>query len=51
MAETTEDGGVPYREKGMLRREKIVSAARRLFIANGFHGTGVAQIARNRALR
>lgn len=46
MAETTEGGGVPHREKAMLRREKIVSAARRLFIANGFHATGVAQIAK-----
>ena len=46
MAETTEDGGVPHREKALLRREKIVSAARRLFIANGFHATGVAQIAK-----
>lgn len=46
MAETTEEGGVPHRDKAMLRREKIVSAARRLFIANGFHATGVAQIAK-----
>ncbi|WP_245824808.1 TetR/AcrR family transcriptional regulator [Sphingomonas azotifigens] len=46
MAEATEAGGVPPRDKALLRREKIVSAARRLFIANGFHATGVAQIAK-----
>lgn len=46
MAETTEEAGVALRDKAMVRREKIVSAARRLFIANGFHATGVAQIAR-----
>ncbi|SFJ32048.1 transcriptional regulator, TetR family [Sphingomonas sp. NFR04] len=46
MAEATEAGGAPHRDKALLRREKIVSAARRLFIANGFHATGVAQIAK-----
>ncbi|WP_333570920.1 TetR/AcrR family transcriptional regulator [Sphingomonas sp.] len=46
MAETMESGGVPHREKALMRRQKIVSAARRLFIANGFHATGVAQIAK-----
>lgn len=46
MTETTGDSGVPHREKALLRREKIVAAARRLFIANGFHATGVAQIAK-----
>lgn len=46
MAETMEESGVPLRDKALLRREKIVSAARRLFIANGFHATGVAQIAK-----
>lgn len=29
-----------------LRRRKITDAARKLFIANGFHATGIAQIAR-----
>lgn len=46
MAETTEEGGVPHGDKAMLRRGRIVSAARKLFIANGFHATGVAQIAK-----
>lgn len=46
MAEATEAGRIVHRDKSMLRREKIVSAARRLFIANGFHATGVAQIAK-----
>lgn len=46
MAETMEEGGLAPREKALVRREKIVSAARRLFIANGFHATGVAQIAK-----
>ncbi len=46
MSETMEESGVPPRDKALLRREKIVSAARRLFIANGFHATGVAQISK-----
>ncbi len=29
-----------------LRRRRITDAARKLFIANGFHATGIAQIAR-----
>ena len=29
-----------------IRRQKIMSAARKLFIANGFHATGMAQIAK-----
>jgi AcrR family transcriptional regulator len=46
MVETTEERGIPIRDKALMRRDKIVSAARRLFIANGFHATGVAQIAK-----
>lgn len=29
-----------------LRQDKLIEAARRLFIENGFHATGIAQIAR-----
>jgi AcrR family transcriptional regulator len=32
--------------KAAQRREKIIEAARKLFIDNGFHATGVAQIAK-----
>lgn len=32
--------------KAAQRREKIIEAARKLFIENGFHATGVAQIAK-----
>nr|WP_168555555.1 MULTISPECIES: TetR/AcrR family transcriptional regulator [unclassified Novosphingobium] len=32
--------------KAAERRDKIISAARKLFIENGFHATGVAQIAK-----
>ncbi|PZO78616.1 MAG: TetR/AcrR family transcriptional regulator [Sphingomonas hengshuiensis] len=31
--------------RAVARREKLVAVARRLFSENGFHGTGVAQIA------
>jgi len=33
------------RDRAAARRRKIVTTARRLFIENGFHATGVAQIA------
>ncbi|WP_425442542.1 TetR/AcrR family transcriptional regulator [Sphingomonas lenta] len=36
-------GGVSRAE---LRRRKLIDTARKLFIANGFHATGIAQIAR-----
>lgn len=32
--------------KVRLRRQQVTEAARRLFIANGFHATGIAQIAK-----
>lgn len=32
--------------KAEIRRAKLVEAARKLFIANGFHATGMAQIAK-----
>lgn len=34
------------RNKIDLRRERVSAAARKLFIENGFHGTGIAQIAK-----
>lgn len=46
MAETMGERVVQGRDKATVRRSKIVSAARRLFIENGFHATGVAQIAK-----
>ena len=36
----------PTRDRAAIRRERIVDAARILFIENGFHATGVAQIAK-----
>ena len=33
-------------DRATLRRRRITEAARALFVANGFHATGVAQIAR-----
>ncbi|MDE0877320.1 MAG: helix-turn-helix domain containing protein [Sphingomonas bacterium] len=33
-------------DRAGLRRRRIIEAARALFVANGFHATGVAQIAR-----
>jgi AcrR family transcriptional regulator len=46
MTETTQERISAASEKALLRRGRIVAAARRLFIANGFHATGVAQIAK-----
>lgn len=37
--------GAP-RNKTAVRRERVIDAARKLFIDNGFHATGIAQIAR-----
>ncbi len=37
--------GAP-RNNAEMRRFKVIEAARRLFIENGFHATGIAQIAR-----
>jgi AcrR family transcriptional regulator len=37
---------LPRDGKAAQRREKIIEAARKLFIDNGFHATGVAQIAK-----
>ena len=37
--------GAP-RNKTEARREKVIDAARKLFIENGFHATGIAQIAK-----
>ncbi|MCP3735474.1 TetR/AcrR family transcriptional regulator [Sphingomonas sp. RP10(2022)] len=34
------------RNKAEARRDRVVRAARKLFIDNGFHATGIAQIAR-----
>ena len=42
MAEQGDDG--PTRAD--LRRRRITQAARKLFVANGFHATGMAQLAR-----
>ncbi len=36
----------PMRDRARLRRQRIIDAARILFNENGFHATGVAQIAR-----
>ena len=33
-------------DRATLRRQRITEAARKLFITNGFHATGVAQIAK-----
>jgi len=35
-----------HAERANARRERIMASARRLFLINGFHATGVAQIAR-----
>ena len=37
--------GLPA-DRAATRRRRIIEAARSLFVANGFHATGVAQIAR-----
>ena len=37
--------GAP-RNKTEIRRERVIDAARKLFIENGFHATGIAQIAK-----
>lgn len=34
------------RKKAELRRDRVIEAARKLFIENGFHATGIAQIAK-----
>ncbi|WP_254602905.1 TetR/AcrR family transcriptional regulator [Sphingomonas bacterium] len=34
------------RDRAGLRRQRIIDAARTLFVCNGFHATGVAQIAK-----
>ncbi len=34
------------RNNAEMRRYRVIEAARKLFIENGFHGTGIAQIAR-----
>ena len=34
------------RNRTALRRERVIDATRKLFIDNGFHATGIAQIAR-----
>lgn len=35
------------RNKAELRRDRVIETARKLFIDKGFHGTGIAQIARD----
>lgn len=37
--------GAP-RKKAELRRDRVIEASRKLFIENGFHATGIAQIAK-----
>jgi AcrR family transcriptional regulator len=44
-ADKTSAGGA--RRNAHARRERIISAARSLFAKHGFHGTGMAQIARS----
>lgn len=34
------------KNKAELRRDRVIEAARKLFIEKGFHGTGIAQIAK-----
>ena len=41
-----ERAGAALGERASRRRARIVDAARALFVANGFHATGVAQIAK-----
>lgn len=43
MAKLTES----WTNRSLLRREKIISSARKSFIELGFHGTGIAQIAKD----
>ena len=44
--EIEEHAGERSLSRADLRRRKLIASARRLFIDNGFHATGIAQIAR-----